>query len=234
MTLPTETPPKPQSPSFSKRMRALASSNRSERAQRMIDLLATIVMATATIATAWSGYQSALWGGEQTMHSSQAMKAIIRAGEFNNLKMARTSIHVNMFGQWSSAVGANNTALADFLLARFPEPLKTATSDWRALNPLTDPNAPASPFDMPSYVLRESSEAERWENIAAEESDAASRAGEISDQYLVYTIIFASVLFFAGISGKFKSEALDIVVLALGALVLMGGIIIMLMQPIAK
>ncbi len=224
----------PRLSSLRKRVAAVASSNRTERMQAMVDLVATIVMALATIATAWSGYQSALWGGEDTAHMSQAMKAIIRAGEFNNLAMQRIAIHVTLFGQWTGAVAANNTTQAEFLLARFPEPLKTAVKEWRALDPATNPNAPASPFDMPSYVVRERADADRWELVAGDETDAANRAGDISDQYLVYTIIFASVLFFAGISGKFKTQVLDIVVLAIGIVALSAGTIIMLLQPVAR
>jgi hypothetical protein len=234
MTTQPETSPEPQSSSIGKRLRAVASSNRSERAQRWIDLLSAVLMAAATVATAWCGYQSSLWGGVQADHASLAMKAIVRAGESNNLAYQRTGVHVTLFGQWASATSTNNTALADFLLARLPEPLKTATNDWRALDPLNNPSAPPSPFDMPSYVLRERGEADRWEQTAADESDAAGRAGEIADQYLVYTIIFASVLFFAGISGKFSWQPVDIVVLVLGAMALLGGVIVMLMQPIAR
>jgi hypothetical protein len=42
------------------------------------------------------------------------------------------------------------------------------------------------------------------------ESAAAIRASDFSDRYLVFTIIFASVLFFAGISGKFTWWAVDV------------------------
>jgi hypothetical protein len=216
------------------RLNAVISSRRSERMQRWIDLLAAILMAAATVATAWCGYQSALWGGMSTVHSSQAMKAIVRAGEFNNLAMQRQSLYVNLFGQYVNAVGTNNTALADFIFNRFPPTLKTATRDWLATNPLNNPNAQASPFDMPSFQMRERAEADRWEQVATDETDAANRAGDVSDQYLLFTIIFASVLFFAGISGKFKWEFIDVLVLALGALTLLIGIGILLTLPQAS
>jgi hypothetical protein len=226
---PDDTPASRQS-----RLGAVMSSRRSERMQRWVDLLAAILMAAATVATAWCGYQSALWGGEQTTHSSQVMKAIVRAGEANNLAMQRQNLHVNLFGQYINALDTNNNRLADFILNRMPEPLKTATRDWRAQDPLNNPNAPASPFDMPSYVLRERAEADRWEQVASDETDAGNRAGEVSDHYLLFTIIFASVLFFAGISGKFKWEFIDLVVLALGALTLLAGIGILFTLPLAS
>jgi hypothetical protein len=206
---------------------------RTERIRQWIDLLSAVLMAVATIATAWCGYQSASWGGEQTTHDSRASTAIVRAGEFNNLALQKTSVHVNLFGQWVAATSTDNTKLADFLFDRFPEPLKSATVAWRATDPLNDPSAPASPFDMPEYALRDRAEADRWEQIAIDESVASERASEYSDRYLVFTIIFASVLFFAGISGKFKWQAIDIAVLVVGALVLLIGLATMLSTPLA-
>lgn len=204
---------------------------RSDRLRRWIDLLSSALMAAATIATAWSAYQSALWNSDYGSHKSQATTATIRVAKLSNLAMQRTSVHVNLFVHWVSAVNAGDTRKADFLFVRFPEPLRAAASAWRRTNPLTNPDAPATPFDMPEYVLSERSEADRWEAIAASESEAAETASEISNRYLRFTIIFASVLFFAGISGKFGWQAIDVAVLVLGALTLLVGVIVMLSSP---
>jgi hypothetical protein len=205
---------------------------RAQRIRQWIDLLSALLLAAATISTAWSGYQSARWGGEQSRHAAQTLTAIVRAGKYADLAEQKTGLQISMFGQWAAAVGVGNDALADFLFARFPEPLKSATTAWRATNPLTNSAAPATPFAMPEYVLAENSEAERWEEIAATESAKAESAGEISDHYLVFTIIFATVFFFGGISGKFNWQLIDLAVLVLGALALISGIIVLITTPV--
>ena len=53
----------------------------------------------------------------------------------------------------------------------------------------------------------------------------------MSNRYLLFTIIYASVLFLAGISGKFKWPAIDLTVLVLGALTLLVGVAIMIAMP---
>jgi hypothetical protein len=204
---------------------------RAERMRHWIELLSAVLMAAATIATAWSAYQSSLWSSKYSSHKSQSTTAIVRVGKLSNLALQRTSVHVNLFVQWVAAVNKGDTRMADFLLVRFPEPLKAAASAWRATNPFTNPEAPASPFDMPEYVLRERSEADRWEEIANRESAAGDTASEIANRYLMFTIIFASVLFFAGISGKFRWQAIDLTVLVLGALTLVTGVVVMLSSP---
>ena len=201
------------------------------RVRRWMDLFAAVLMASATTATAWSAYQSSLWGGEHVSHTSQSITAVVRVGKLSSLAMQRTAVHVSLFVAWVSATHAGDSRLADFLFARFPEPLKTAAGAWRAQKPTTNPEAPASPFDMPEYVLQERIEADRWEEIAQRESAAAENANEAANRYLLFTIIYATVLFLAGISGKFRRPAIDLAVLVLGALTLVVGLVIMLSSP---
>jgi hypothetical protein len=205
---------------------------RSTGVYRWVEILSAVVLSLATIGTAWSGYQAARWGGEQAQHSQRASTAILRAAHFTDLAEQRLSLQINLFGQWAGAVSTGNTALAGFLIDRFPEPLKTATVAWQATSPLSDPAAPATPFHMPQYVLTERAEAERWEAIAEVESEAAIAANGLSDRYLVFTIVFATVLFFGGISGKFSWLAIDIAALVLGVLALLAGVVVMATLPI--
>jgi hypothetical protein len=202
------------------------------RLYRWVDLMAAIVLALATVGTSWSGYQSARWGDERAEHSAQSFVATVKAGTYSNLAAQRLGLHVSLFAEWVAATGAGNQPLADFIFARFPEPLKSAAIAWRATEPLVNSAAPATPFEMPEYVLPERVEAERWETVAEEQQVAANRANEFSDRYLLFTIIFASVLFFGGISGKFRWHTLDVGVLVLSALMLVGALAIMFSMPI--
>jgi hypothetical protein len=79
---------------------------------------------------------------------------------------------------------------------------------------------------MPEYVLQGRGEADRWERTAQEEVAAAERASGIAKRDVLFTIIFASVLFFAGVSGKFAWRAIDLTVLGLGALTLLAGLVL--------
>lgn len=188
-------------------------------------------MAAATIATAWSAYQSALWNGDHARGKARVTTATIRSARDSNLAVQRTTLDVQLFVQWAAAVNARDTAMAEFLFARFPDRLRVATAAWRATEPLTNPEAPRTPFDMPEYLVPEREEARRWEGIASQESDAAEQASATANRYLLFTIIFASVLFFAGISGKFRSQSIDLTVLVLGALTLFVGVTVMLLSP---
>jgi hypothetical protein len=201
------------------------------RVRQWMDLLSAVVMAAATVATAYSAYQSSLWNGEQNIHKSRSTTAVVRVGKLSNLALQRTAVHVNLLVHWLSAVNRGDHRTADFLFGRFPEPLRTATEAWRATRPLENPDAPASPFDMPQYALQERIEADQWEQIAQDESAAAENASAMANRYLLFTIIYASVLFLAGISGKFKWPAIDLTVLVLGAVTLLASVAIMIALP---
>ena len=49
--------------------------------ERWLELSAVLLLSLATLATAWSGYQAALWSGEQSQRYSQASALRVRADE---------------------------------------------------------------------------------------------------------------------------------------------------------
>ena len=210
---------------------AMSPERDAERTRHWIDLLSAAILAGATVATAWSAYQSALWSTQYSSHSSKSLGAVVRVSKLSTLALQRTAVHANLFVHWIIAVNNNDTKTADFLLARFPEPLKTSTIAWRATDPLHSPDAPGSPFDMPEYRLPERIDADKWEQTATTEAAAAEEASETSNRYLLFTIIFASVLFFAGVSGKCHWNVVDSALLILGALTLIGGVAAMASLP---
>jgi hypothetical protein len=201
------------------------------RVRQWMDLLSAIVIAAATVATAYSAYESSLWNGDQNEHNARSTMAVVRAGKLTNLELQKTAVHVNLLVHWLSAVNRDDQQTADFLFGRFPEPLRTAAEAWRATSPFENAQAPASPFDMPQYALPERMEAGRWEQIAEDEFAMAENANDMGNRYLLFTIIYASVLFLAGISGKFKWLAIDLAVLMLGTVMLIAGVAVMIALP---
>jgi hypothetical protein len=210
---------------------AALAGRRAARMRQSIDLLSAVVMAAATLCTAWSAYQSSLWNSQQSSHKALSTTAVVRVSKFTNLALQRTSVHVGLFVHWVAAERRGENGTADFLFERFPEPLKSASIAWRRTNPFENPASPPTPFAMPEYAMPEGLEAERWEEIARRESEAAEHANAVANRYLLFTIIYASVLFFAGISGKFRRPSVDLVVLMLGALTLVAGMAVMLSSP---
>jgi hypothetical protein len=202
------------------------------RIDRWIEFLSAAILALAVIGTAWCGYQAARWGGKQVESFIEALAAQQNSIQKANQAVLMQSLHVDLFVEWASAVSQEDQKLADFLFERFPPELKGATDAWLTLEPETNPNAPPSPLAMPEYILEQSEESEKLSIMADEFFKQATHANLISDNYVLLTVIFASVLFFGGISGKFQTRVIDISMLILAFVLFTVGVVVILRYPV--
>lgn len=210
----------------------ILSQGQGDRFDRWVEFLGALVLAIATVATAWTAYQATLWGGDESKFYFEASAAQVDAAHLDNLAMQRTGLDAGLFVEYVAARSAGNQELADFLYERFPSELKLATDAWLATDPFNDPTAPASPFDMPQYRLPEQDAAEQQDQLAMATFEDAAEADEYADNYVLLTVIFAMVLFFSGIAGKFQWRVIDGAVLGLGIIVLLVGLVMLAQMPV--
>lgn len=189
-----------------------------------VELLATLLLALAAVATAWSTYQGARWRGEQAVQTSKATAAHIESSEVSTRAGQLTQIDVATFTQWVDATVAGNSELAGFYERRFRDEFRPAFDAWLATQPLTDPDAPLTPFAMPDYKLAEADRASRVNREAGEHADAAGAANRNADEYLLAVVMFATALFFAALSGKLRTRVAREVLLSLGAVMFLGTV----------
>jgi hypothetical protein len=119
-------------------------------ADRWSEIISAIILGIVTIATAWSGYQAARWGGVQsTLYSragalrTESTRASTQAGQL-------MQIDIGLFTNWINAYASDNRPLTDFYEKRFRQEFKPAFEAWLATDPANNPDAPASPFAMPN------------------------------------------------------------------------------------
>jgi len=197
----------------------------SEAAHRRLELLSTVLLALATVATAWSAYQSRQWTGEQSQGYSKATASRIAVNRFAALAGRQVQIDVATFIQWVNAHEEHRPDLARFYRVRFRDEFKPAFAAWLATKPFTAPSAPETPFAMRGYQLKASSQADRLEARAAAASEHAKEANERADNYMLAVVLFASSVFFAGISTKLEAVAARTAILGLGWVLFLGTVI---------
>jgi hypothetical protein len=197
------------------------------------EVAATLLLALATVATAWSGYQATRWGGETTKATAATNAARFTATRSSDLANAQTQIDVSVFEQWVDAYATNDTFLADFYFARFRPEFKPAVEAWIATMPLQNPDAPLTPFTMPEYVLEARQEAERQDQIATEKSAEARQDIQRQSNYVLGVVLFAISLFFAGTSTRTSSRPLRLIILGMGCTVFFGTLIWIATFPIS-
>lgn len=197
------------------------------------ELVATVLLALATVATAWSGYQASRWNGEQAKAFSRASATRIESSKADALANAQTQIDVLTFTQWVDAYVRGEEELVSFYEKRFREEFKPAVDAWVATKPSTNASAPLTPFAMPEYRLEAREEAERLEleaeALAAKGRDNVQRA----TNYVLGVVLFAAALFFAGISTKLETPRLRRVVLGFGVAVFVATVVWIATFPIS-
>ena len=142
-------------------------------------------------------------------------------------------IHASMFMQLLAAQHAGNDQLASFYAERFPPDVKKAYDTWLAQKPFENRAADAHPFVPNLYQVRGTAEASTARADAAKRVAEAREAGNRSGQYLANTVLFATVLFFAGTAGKFEQPRVRLFSAAFGVALFVFAAIRMLLMPAA-
>ena len=169
-----------------------------------VALLAVILMSVTAIATAWTGFQASKWGGAMSIAFTQAGAARLESAALAAEADRRRAMQVSTFSAWVVASAQGDTETAEALSSRFKEPLKSAFAAYIATDPLNNPDAPDTPFDMPEYVSPELAAA----NEAGERADALFAEGlannQQGDNYTILVVLGATVLFFTAMSDRVK------------------------------
>ena len=196
-----------------------------EPAQRRdwVEIVATVLLAVAAVATAWSSYQANRWNGETTKATGRVNALRIDAARSQGLAQGQIQVDIGMFFQWVNADAADDPELADFYAARFRPEFQPAFDAWLATDPMTNPEAPPTPF---TRTTTSNMQARPTPNASTPKprSMAATVRRNIqrSANYVLGVALFAVALFFAGMSTKLPSPGPRKVLLAVGCLVFVG------------
>jgi hypothetical protein len=140
---------------------------------------------------------------------------------------------VATFIAWTGAYAAKNTLLSDFYFKRFRAEFKPAVNAWIATRPLKNPAAPLTPFAMPQYHLAARDKAAALARTADAATAVAKVDNQRSDNYVLAVVLFASALFFAGISTKLDAVRLRATIVALGYALFVGALIWVATFPVS-
>jgi hypothetical protein len=186
-------------------------------ADKWIDTMAAVLLALAAVATAWSSYQASRWTGEQAKAFATATASRVESTRSSNLANAQTQIDVAVFIQWVDARLQGEDHVAAFYEQRFRAEFQPAFRAWLRTDPFADPSAPPSPFAMDEYQLAATQEANELSASAEASAELARTYIQRATKYVLGVVLFATSLFFAGISTKLSSTRLRGVILGVGS-----------------
>ena len=198
-----------------------------------VEVAATVLLAFAAVATAWSSYQATRWNGEQAKTSSAVNRVRIEAARAADLANAQQQVDVATFMQWVDAYAREETRLVDFYRERFRDEFKPAFEAWIATEPLKTAGAPPTPFAMPEYKLAAKDEAARLDQEAEVLAAEVRLDIQRGSNYVLGVVLFAVALFFAGMSTKLGTPGLRKAMVGVGSVIFLGALIWIATFPVS-
>jgi hypothetical protein len=186
------------------------------RSDRLLEVLAVVLLGVATVGSAWCGYQATRWSKEEGDWSRDAASANVESARLFGRATQTVSYDSSMIALYAQAQRAGDDALVDFYRDTLVRPEFRAVIDrWKAQ--LEAGETPTNLLEDEAYLsaqLRPSEDAQAAAAAAGVEADDAS---EHADGYVLTTLILATALFFAGVTGSFRMRWIRVGLLAASA-----------------
>jgi hypothetical protein len=202
-------------------------------AERRLELISVLLLALTTLATAWCGYQAARWSGEQSQHYARASTIRIKALQASTRAGQLRVDDLLYFNEWLDARRAGDERLAAIYRQRFRPEFVPAFRAWLGQRPFSNPRAIPGPLYMPQYHLADLTRSEKLDATADTLYTEGTEAKDSDDRYILATVFFAAVLFFAGISLRLDWRPLKVAVLGMALTLLLGGAAFVATLPLA-
>jgi hypothetical protein len=191
--------------------------NTTSLGERLIEIIAVLLLGIATVGTAWCGYQSSQWNGTQTDLARESSDQRVEASRLFGLATQKVAYDANIVAQYAQAIVQGDENLAQFYRKNLVRPPFLPLLDqWQA--EIAAGGAPTSLFQDQAYLDAQFSEYQQAVDQAEALSQQSQQASETSDEYVITTILLAIALFFAGVTSSFRYQPARVllVLLAVG------------------
>ncbi len=202
-----------------------------------VELVAAVLIAVATIATAWSAYQSRRWSGSQALETAAAARARFESTNASRDYMTQHLTDVSTWASYVSATEAGNYRLASFWVEHARPEFQPALEEWIASASAATSAASAqtgsapTPFDQPGFHYAAETSAFELGAEADQHARNAAQDNQRSDNYVLLTVMFALVLFFAGVGAKFRGKRTRRAMVSLATLIFVAGLTFLVAMP---
>src|SRR5215469_16185958 len=150
-------------------------------AREVLEIAEAVVLAIVAIATAWSGYQAALWTGHQSELYGVASKLRVEAQGTETTANQERLYNASAVVEWLKAEAQGNKRLADLFERRMLPEFRPAFEAWKRTDPLHNPDAPVGPSLMAQYRSSKTEEASRLNEEASKVFEEGNKARQHSD-----------------------------------------------------
>jgi hypothetical protein len=195
------------------------SDDRFLRGERLIEVIAVILLAIATLGSAWCAYQASKWNSDETQLGRQATDARVEASREFSLATQKVAYDSTIVAQYAQAYAAGNQQLMDFYRNTLIRPdFLPVIERWQA--EAAAGGSPANLIEDTEYVDEQFAAYRELDAQANADNVASDEAGQEADDYVLTALMLASALFFAGVTTSFRVRLPRLVLLLAAGLMI--------------
>ncbi|MFE0451763.1 hypothetical protein ACFW2D_10785 [Streptomyces sp. NPDC058914] len=213
-----------------------------------MDVLATLILALAAVATAWVTFQSTKWAAVQSSSYAASSAARVESARATDRAQSERVTDVVTFTAWLTAVDADRKKdpailsdegrftprpgyLSNFIYQRFRPEFRSAFEAWLRSDPLDNPRAAPTPFSTDAYRLAADRRARLLDRRAERYTALAHKASRTGTSYVFTAVLFALSLFFVAVSQRLDTKSRNRLVV-LAAVMFLGTLGLLLSYPV--
>lgn len=198
-------------------MTAPARARRDPAGNRVLEILAVVLLGIATVGTAWCGFQAAHWNAEQADLARDAAGQRLEASRLFGLATQAVAFDANMVAQYAQAVVDGDEELQAFYRATlFRSEFLPVLDRWE--EEIANGGVPQRLLEDEDYLAEQLAPYEEASAEADAIDDEGREAGENADEYVKITVLLATSLFFAGVTTSFRMRTARLMLLAAAGL----------------
>ena len=202
------------------------------KASRLIEIVTVVLLAVATVGSAWSAYQVARWNGIETDEARNSGAFRIDASREYSLATQIVAYDAAAVGQFGQAVAAGNEDLQEFLRETIIRPgFEPILQQWR--EEIDAGMVPTNLLENDDYLRELFAESDKLDAASLGATQRSEEAGDNADGYVRLTLFFATALFFAGITASFSSRTARLMLLSAAGVTVAIAIGLLVSYPVA-
>jgi hypothetical protein len=183
------------------------------KGDRVIEVLAVVLLGIATIGSAWCGYQATRWNGREGDLTSDQAIVQTEAARLFGLATQTVSYDSNTIAQYAAATSAGNEPLkALYRQTLVRAGLLPILDQWE--QQIAAGEAPTNLLQDKGYVDEQMQPYQKALARGEAITVASGEAGDNADAYVLTTLLLASALFFAGLTTSFRIRFARLLLLA--------------------
>ncbi|HSM66668.1 MAG TPA: hypothetical protein VK860_10220 [Ilumatobacteraceae bacterium] len=194
--------------------------------------MTVVLLALATVGSAWSAFQVARWNGVETDEARDSAAFRIDASREYSLATQIVAYDAAAVSQFGQAIAAGNEELEAFLRQTIIRTgFEPILAQWR--EEIDAGREPTNLLENREYLEELFAESDALDAEALAATRRSEEAGNDADGYIRMTLFFATALFFAGITASFNSRLARILLLSGAAVTIAVAATVLSTYPVA-